>query len=734
VRRGRPYDRGVLRPSSLPHALAVVAAGVVVLLGGAVPTGSAAAANGESATPAVAVAPAEPEQPLAPRIRSITPDYVPESGPILIRGTVTNDSDRTWTAINVHGFMGDAPLTTAAELEAASQVPATADVGHRITVPGTFASIASLVPGQSASFEVRLPRRDLPLSSPGVYWFGVHVLGDDGRGGPRVAVGRDRTFLPFVPVSSVPAGEAEDTALVVPVRAGVVRGPDGTVVDPDAWGRSLQSGPLHALAALGRAARGHQLTWLVDPAVPDVVRRLARDNPARTLTSPIRPHPGGDDQSPSAPASASGADSTSADASGASGSVPTEATHRQARRWLVRMHTLFSADTGQVLGLPYGDLAVEPAALNDRPLLLAALRRGARALTTWGLAASPAVAPPDGRTTSDAIGALPRETDVLLPDSGVRGGTATVNRTDGHPVVVLSSAAAHGGPGPINPHSSLALRQRVLAEAALRVLGDREPLVVELPSGVHDRIRPSFFSGLDVPWLRLTTYGGATAVPSTRLAPSRLRAPPPGAPQLGPRVYSTARVLLDGGSILQSVLTDNHTLRKRLFEDVAGNASYAAQLEPYLALSRMRVTEGWVHDNLDRIALAAPVSVTLASTSGRFSAIVSNDLDVPVTVKVRAVSDTGLRITGGEKVKVAPHGRSPVLLNASTDERGVHTVTLELTNAAGRPLGASDSFPMRAEQVSRLIWVIIGVGVVLLFAAIVVRLTRRILRARSGPT
>ena len=39
---------------------------------------------------------------------------------------------------------------------------------------------------------------------------------------------------------------------------------------------------------------------------------------------------------------------------------------------------------------------------------------------------------------------------------------------------------------------------------------------------------------------------------------------------------------------------------------------------------------------------------------------------------------------------------------------------------------------MRAEQVSKLIWVIIGVGVALLFTAIAVRLTRRIIAARAG--
>jgi uncharacterized protein DUF6049 len=147
----------------------------------------------------------------------------------------------------------------------------------------------------------------------------------------------------------------------------------------------------------------------------------------------------------------------------------------------------------------------------------------------------------------------------------------------------------------------------------------------------------------------------------------------------------------------------------------------------------MRETETWVRGNLDAVALAAPQSVTLASSSGRFSAIVSNELDVPVTVRVRAVAERGLAITGPDKgVRLGPHGQQTVLLKASTDERGVYSVTLELTNLDGQALGAQDTFTMRAEQVSRLIWVIIGAGVALLFAAIAVRLTRRIIGARAG--
>jgi hypothetical protein len=62
---------------------------------------------------------------------------------------------------------------------------------------------------------------------------------------------------------------------------------------------------------------------------------------------------------------------------------------------------------------------------------------------------------------------------------------------------------------------------------------------------------------------------------------------------------------------------------------------------------------------------------------------------------------------------------------------GVHTVALQITNKAGTPLGSQDSFPMRAEQVSQLIWVIIGAGLALLFGAIVVRLVRRVRRSRA---
>ncbi len=719
----------MLRPSSLPRALAVVTSVVVGALGPLLvgPTLGPTLVGSSVAAQAAAAAPSDPTQPLTLHMHSITPDYIPDHGPIVIRGTVTNTSDEQWTAINVHGFIGSAPITTAADLAAAAQTPVSADVGHRITTPGTFDHINKLDTGQTASFTVRLPRSRLPVSAPGVYWFGVHALGSTAEGRSTSAVGRDRTFLPLVPKSLVNTGAHVDTALVVPVRADVARGSDGAVEDVPGWVSSLRSGALHTVLDVGRAAHGTPLTWLVDPAVPDTVRALVRGNPGRTLTAPGTSSSGGPSgsPSPSSDASANGTGTTVA-------AAPTSAAGRVAKRWLRRLHHLLADTSGEIVGLPYGDLEVASAARYDRPYLDAVLRRTGDTLRPWKLPLGASViAPPSGRLSASVTAAIPRQTRILLDDRGVVGHPPVVDNVNGRRVILASAGAAEGGPGPVNPLSPLALRQRILSEAALRLLDHEQPLVVELPTRWHHRVPRSFFSGLEVPWLQLTTLDGATTGASTPLSGARLHEPTASSPRLGPELFTVVSQVLAEARTLQSVLPGNRVLRRHVFDETTGNTSYAASGDPFGALARVRSTSSWLTRNLAGVTLAAPESVTLASASGRFSALVSNDLDVPVTVKVRALADPRLKITGGETVVLAPHGRTSVLLNASTHVLGVHTVTLELTNQAGTPLGSSDAFPMRAEQVSRLIWVIIGAGLALLFGAIIVRLARRVLRSRA---
>src|SRR4029079_3411367 len=172
--------------------------------------------------------------------------------------------------------------------------------------------------GETATFDITLPHSTLPISTAGVYWFRVHVLGDNGEGGPRIAVGRDRTFLAYLPSSALAADHQEETALVVPVRAGVSRGSDGAIIDPGLWAASLRSGPLHNALALGRRDGRRPLTYLLDPAVPDAVRQIAEGNPGRSLVAP-QAGAGNGTQSPSPTASPSDSGSTAAGAADTGG-------------------------------------------------------------------------------------------------------------------------------------------------------------------------------------------------------------------------------------------------------------------------------------------------------------------------------------------------------------------------------------------------------------------------------
>ena len=99
---------------------------------------------------------------------------------------------------------------------------------------------------------------------------------------------------------------------------------------------------------------------------------------------------------------------------------------------------------------------------------------------------------------------------------------------------------------------------------------------------------------------------------------------------------------------------------------------------------------------------------------------------------MQADSDPRLRITvPATHVQLAPHGRTTVLLNASSHALGVHTVTLQLTDRDGTAARLDDPFPIRSNQVSNVIWLILGTGVALLFGAIVVRLSRRVRTAAA---
>ena len=179
----------VPRPTSLPPALSAVAAVVTGLAVGvlALPVSSTASTADASAWSAPArgsaLARADPPRqavagrrvaraeadPLEVQLTSLAPAVVPERGRIRVRGTITNRSTEEWTEVNLHAFRSTSPITGSAELAEAAATEPDEAVGVRITAPGTFDTVPTLLPGETTDFSLTISATELGITrDPGV--------------------------------------------------------------------------------------------------------------------------------------------------------------------------------------------------------------------------------------------------------------------------------------------------------------------------------------------------------------------------------------------------------------------------------------------------------------------------------------------------------------------------------------------------------------------------------------
>lgn len=676
-----------------------------------------------------------PQDPLGVTIESLTPSTIkadPTKGTVSVSGTVTNHDDATWDDLNVYAFIGSTPLTTETELTEASLSDPSQSAGYnRVTSYGDFTTIPSLAPGASATFSLVIPRADLhgpdqaAVTQPGVYWFGIQVLGTSPTGRTGLANGRARTFLPLVGPEAKTLAPVR-ASLVVPLRQRVLRQPDGTLAAPENWLKRLSPGG--RLAELLALAETRPTSWLVDPAVLDAVAQLAAGNPPRSIAA--TDGSGGTATSPSAAPNAVKRAATSP----ARGSSEPSDLAAVAKDWLGRMLTALRASTA-VYALPYGDLDLAAAARHDPALYAVARQRSAEALTALGIDGSyPVDAPADGYLQPGAIGQGADSTQLILSDQAISGTVPPVADVDGRSVITASSLVASGGPPPGDQLGLVPVRQELLAQASMR-LQTGDPLVAVLPANwaPHaDAVSSAdFFAGLTPRWLQLTSIAGATGTSAPQeVSASRLRYPDAEyQAELPAQTFGAVNGLRTAGRLLQDLLPHNDTVATAVLDDALTSASYTARGgSGGAAAERSRAA---IEAQLRKVTLETPPAVTLSSDHGRFNATVINGLDQPISVRVRALADNGMVISVPRRLDLPPKGHVGVLLTAKARTNGVHAVTLELTDRHGDPLGSQASFRIRTAQVSRIIWVFIVCGIGLLFTAIVVRLVRR-LRGR-GP-
>lgn len=702
-----------------------------------------------TASPASSAA-TTPREPLAVSIDSLDAATINGTGPIQISGTVTNLDDTAWKDVHVYPFLGDAPVTSEADLAAQVALPENALVGSRIIAEGHYATIPEVAPGETVAWSFSIPRSLLRqhvagAGGPGVYWFGVHALGPSAAGETPTADGRARTFLPLIPKRRATA-EPEKVAVVLPIRRRVIHQPDGRISNVAGWARQLgDQGRLGRLVSFG--SESTEVSYLLDPAVLDAVHQLAEGNPPRNLGPSSADEGTGSPSGSSSPSESSGspgstispgtsgadgtddADDPSQSSSGASSvaeDAETKAAAQAASRWLDRLKA--SLPGREVLVLPYADPDLAALAVHAPKLYAAARDRANAVMDELGIHGEPVVAPPDGYLDQKALGLLQDHPTTLVSDAMLRGRTPTLARLDGHRLVVTSAAAASGGPAPGDPWSPVAMRQRIVAQAALR-LAHHRPLVVVLPDSWSPpgATREFFDTLLAEPWLDLTTVSDAVSGQSVQdVSADRLVYPRSEAKaQIGSEVFRPVDELIAAGQTLQNVLTHNSGVADDVLAEALSSTSYAARRGHGKAAERsLRVIDG----ALDDISVETPTGVTLSGASGRFAVTVANGLDEPVTVRLHAHSDHDVSISGPDSVQVGPNARSTVTLNARAAGNGVHTVRLGLTDSHGTHIGTGAVLPIRSAQVSTIIWWFVGVGCALLFLAIAVRLVRRIQR------
>jgi hypothetical protein len=688
-----------------------------VLLAGGLPAATAA--------PTAAAGKGKPG-PLAVRLTSMAPATIPRSGTLRLRGVVTNTSDGAWQDINVHAFVSTEPITTSAGLVKAAALPYNADVGARLQTSNAFVTIGDLPPGKSTDFSLRIPRAELPIpDQPGVYWVGVHALGTNKLGRDTVADGRARTFAPLYRATT----RKTDLTMVVPFRAQVRRDSTGALSEPKRWERLLgEQGRLERILGVVESAGSTPVTLVVDPTVLD-----AADTLAGTQQDPV--DGGTPSPSPSATPSDEASDGTSTPSSSASADESGDSDDpvaARARAWLDRLTTV--AATKSVLGTGYADPDVAGLGRRSPELLTTSFELARSTFEAYQVDAQAAVVPPGGYLPDSVLPRIDSETRLLLTDRTDHPARTDWRSVAGQQILFADGGAASGGPGPSAPRTALAIRQRIVSDAALRAMsGSKAPMVVILPAGWdpgRDWRQAHLFGALDQPWLQLVGLPApsTTAPRRTHLTyPARQRRA-----EVGRGMVRAANRAVVQAQVYADALTEPDGAVDGYTRLALQSTSYHARNNRLGAVLDAEQLRQDISNSLRGIRVVGSPFVTMSGKTGNFVVTLVNDLDQRVRVGIRARTNSSLlSIDTPNTVTLPPKQRTTVRLSAASSGIGVREVTLVPITDKGDEVGTPISFSVRSSQVGILIWAIMGVGMALLVVMIIRRWVKRGLSRRS---
>ncbi|GAA1540056.1 DUF6049 family protein [Kribbella lupini] len=695
--------------------------------------------------PDAAAAPSAEDPVVDVAIDSFTPTAPKVGDQVVITGRVTNTSSATLGNPQAAVCIVDKRLTTRAQLAA---IPTEADqplndrndcVGLNNSDSTTFQEYdAPLAPKATVPFRLVVRWSDWGLTSkqPGAYTVGVRFRGDytneeTGDTG-RISAGLARTLMPVVPATPMP--RKVSTALVIPLRHRPTLLTGDRFTNDSLADALAPAGELGRLLAIGKAQK---VTWLVDPAMLDEVKRMAA---GYRVTD--------------------------------NGQTRAGKGQKVAAAWIAAFNA--SRARNPVVLLPYGDPDVGSLIDGGAPLrdLVGQTRTATEQYNLGGpqyfqsglwlengsassrtlAAASTGYAgtKPDDVNLVPSSAWTPNTRPALAPtpmyDITTPEGPVKSVRT-----VIADSALTAGGPDPTTANDPIQVRQRFAAETALLAsTGKGQITVVALPPRGWDETGQStaaLASGLTLPWTTPVGldvfYRADPAHPQAKPVLTRGPNVPRSTPGLTANQLQQVKSLASATTTYLSLLTDrsraDENLRRALLRSTSTSwRGFPDESQRFATaeLSSVNSLLGKVHLVTNAGANGRELKVNLSGSKGTFPLTIANELPLSVRVRVvvRSVNRTDLRIDPVQIRTIPPGQKATYQIDASAEQNGLIRAEAQVVTVDELSVGSSRELVIQAAQYGSVGWILVGSAVALLFGTSAVRIYRRVRSERRNPT
>jgi hypothetical protein len=649
--------------------------------------------------------PAQADDPVAPvriTITGLAPVALGQGTSLAMSGTVSNTGLSTITAVSVRLTMSTTPIVERRDLRKATDTEG--GYGSIPLYDTTIALVDTLPPGAKADYRLSVDVTQLPLSTPGVYVIGAEAIGYGPAG--YVILDTARTLIPYLPDPVTPV----NVTWLWPLATAPAQTPDDVLLGELISREVSPGGRLDDLLAAG--ASSPAISWVVDPQVLQVTDDMS-DGYLVDKGGQIRAGTAADD----------------------------------AADWLARAE--------QLLGQPKDNARSTP---RQRPLwVMPYADPDADALTGAGMStdivrattAAPEIAArqlardPDGTLAWAAGGRIDRESLDVFASTGVR--TIVVREkaapaTDalGYTPSGYVDVEASGGrvralvidPGLLtalelpqgNQATILAARQRFLAELAYVALEPTEETRYLIAAAGSPRwdpnprlLRALIASLRNTAWTRLVPVSTVLALPDAPLArtvdPDARRARELSTGYLG-RITAT-QASIDS---LRSVLADPLPVTAPLTSALLRAESSTWRTRPREGERLLDSIDASLAATEARVYVVPRDNVVLSGDRGSVPVTVTNDLDQTVQVGVTISANPAARLDAEPlpPVEIEPGRRASLEVPVRVVGGEALTVSVQLTDPAGRAFGEPQALELRTTAYSRAaLWVAIAAAVVL---------------------